>query len=191
MPKASKYVVAYFFLAHMEPDKKQPKDVLRCLILQLACQAPHFVSVSRVLHTRLEDRQLPPTFDKLSRALIDISRLFERVFLVLDGLDEYKDRVDLLQLIPILATGTGNISLFVTSHPQGFKDEDSLLAAAKIDLSARAEDIKTYIQGRIDGCPNAKSLLGQGTHRDKFVTDLTRCGNGMLVINPAVVMDNS
>lgn len=116
---------------------------------------------------------------------MDTSKVFERVFLVLDGLDKYQHRVELLQLVPILATGTGKISMFVTSQPQGHMGDDSLLSAAKIDLSARAEDVKTYIQRRIDGCPNARCLLVQGTHRDKFVTDLTGCANGMSVTNPA------
>lgn len=177
MPQTSNYAVAYFFFGHMEPDQKQPKDVLRCLILQLACQARYFVSVSRVLHLRLEQQQLPPTLEKLMQTLINTSRSFGRVFLVLDGLDEYEHRVLLLPLFSTLVTA--NISLFVTSHPQGLVGEVSLTAAAKMDLSTRAEDIKTYIRTRIEECLNAKSLLGQGDSHDKFVTTLTECCNGM------------
>lgn len=178
MPQTSKCAVAYFFFAHMEPSQKQPKDILRCLILQLACQAHHFTSVSRVLHLRLEEQQLSPNFDKLSRTLVDMSKLFKHVYLVLDGLDEYAHLSELLPLFDTLAA-TVNISVFVTSQPQGLAGQDWLFAAAKIDLSAKDEDIKAYIQHRINGYVNANCPLGDGANREKFVTDLTVCANGM------------
>lgn len=161
----------------MEPGRTNPKDVLRCLILQLACQAQYFASVSRVLNLRLVEQQLPPNFEKLSRTLIETSKLFDRVFLVFDGLDEYEHREDVLTLFPTLATA--KVSVFFTSHPQGANRQHWLITAAKIDLSARAEDIKIYIQQRIESSPCAKTLLEEGPNRDKLVTKLTECANGM------------
>lgn len=99
------------------------------------------------------------------------------MFVVLDGLDEYEHRADFFPLFRTMATS--NISLFVTTHPQGLGGQHSLLQAAKIDLSARAEDIRTYIQRRIEECPNGKCVLGNGANRDTFVSTLTECANGM------------
>lgn len=131
-----------------------------------------------MLYLRLVEQQLSPNFDKLSRTLVDTSRLFKRVYLVLDGLDEYAHQSELLPLFSTLVA-TANISVFVTSQPQGLAGQDWLLAVAKIDLSARGEDIKAYIQYRINGSVNANCPLGDGANRDKFVTDLTVCANGM------------
>lgn len=154
----------------------QPKDVLQCLILQLACQARYFTSVSRVLWQRLVG-QLEPNFEKLSRTIIDLAKQFDRVFLVFDGLSDYEHRDCLLPLLHALTAA--DISVFVTSNPQGVTGPHSLLVTAKIDLSTRAEDIKTYIGWRIKSCPHAQILLRQPADREKFVTQLTECANGM------------
>lgn len=126
-------------------------------------------------------QQLPPTFDKLSRALIDTSRLFKRVFIVLIGLDEYDEYGDHEGELHSFfrALSNENISLFLTSSSQGLGGEYAFLAAAKINLSTRNDDIKTYIHWRIEESPNAKYVLGPGGNRDKFVADLTEYGSGM------------
>lgn len=167
----------------MPPGDTQPTDVLRCLIFQIACQACNFVSVSRVLHQRLIDQQAPPTIEKLSRTLIDTAKLFDRVFLVLHGINEYGHGADLVPFFGALAKA--NIGVFLTTGLAGLAKEYSLLSPVKIDLATRAEDIGAYIRYKIEQCPNAKHLLAQRKDLEKFVRDLTACAYGMYVIRRA------
>lgn len=174
------YAVAYVFFDYMERDQQQPKNVLYCLITQLACQTRSFSNLSRKLWSRLKDRQREPTLEKLSANIIEISKSFDRVFLVLDGLDECdqtKQRNDLLPIFHALAKG--NISVFLTSQIQPGDIQRSLHMVPKIDLSAKDEDIRIYIEQTIDSSPRAKRLLEQGKCRDKFVAELTACAGGM------------
>lgn len=164
----------------MQPGDQHPTDVLRCLTMQLACQTRNFVSVSRVLHHRLIHQQAPPTLEKLSRALIDTAKQFDRVFLVLHGLGEHEPESDLLPFFRTIATA--NIGVFLTHGPSGLDSRYSFLAPVNIDLAARAKDIETYIRFRIQQCPNGKHLLRRPADVKKFVTDLTACANELYVI---------
>lgn len=164
----------------MERDQQQPKHVLSSLIKQLACQTQSFSGLSRKLLLRLADEQLEPTLEKLSTNLIETSKSFDRVFLVLDGLDECdqtKQRNDLLPVFHALAKG--NISVLLTSQLQPGDIQRSLHMVPKIDLSAKDEDIKIYIEQTIDSSPRAKRLLEQGKCWGKFVAELTACADGM------------
>lgn len=153
--------------------------VLSDLILQLACQSRSsdiFQTLSRLMCGQLESHAQ----ERLFTRLVKISESFERVFLVLDGLDhcdETKQRNDLLPLLHALAKV--KICVFVTSQLHPGDIQRSLQRVTKIDLAAKDEDIKIYIGHTIDGYPRAKRLLEKGRCLDRFVSELTDYAGGM------------
>lgn len=174
------FAVAYIFFELMERDQQQPKHVLSSLIKQLACQTRSFSRVCDTLLARLSTQQLDPTLEKLCTNLVETAKSFDRAFIVLDGFDncdESKQRKDLLPIFHALAKG--NISVFLTSQLKQGDILRSLQSTAKIDLSAKDEDIKIYIEHTIDKNPRVKRILWQVESRNKFVSELTACAGGM------------
>lgn len=49
----------------------------------------------------------------------------------------------------------------------------------KIDILAKAEDIRRYIIEKIDGTPRAKLLVQEGMCKERIITQLVECANGM------------
>lgn len=174
------YAVAYIFFDFMERDQQQPKHILSSLVKQLACQTRSFSRLCDTLLARLNTEQLDPTLEKLYTNLVETAKSFDRAFIVLDGFDDCDELTQRNGLLPIFhALAKGNISVFLTSKLIPGDIQRSLQSAAKIDLSAKDEDIKIYIEHTIDSIPRAKRLLKQSESRDKFVSELTACAGGM------------
>lgn len=174
------YAVAYVFFDFMERDQQQPKHILSSLVKQLACQTRSFSRLCDTLLARLSTEQLDPTLEKLCTNLVETAKSFDRAFIVLDGFDDCDELTQRNGLLPIFhALAKGNISVFLTSKLIPGDIQRSLRSAAKIDLSAKDEDIKIYIERTIDSNPRAKRLLKQSEYRDTFVSELTACAGGM------------
>lgn len=73
------------------------------------------------------------------------------------------------------------INVFISSrqHPEDISD--SFQNSPKMKLWARDEDIKSYIEHKIDESPRARRLIVQGPSnlKDKIVSELTDCAKGM------------
>lgn len=171
--------VGYYFFDRMEQDQVSHKDILSSLIVQLALQARYFSVVSHTLFSRLGDHQQPkPSPEKLFTNLIETSKSFDQVFFVFDGVDEYNQHEEfLLEFVQNLAVV--KMSLFVTSNSPPINLHSSLHAIARIDLSARAEDIKMSIEKWIDNSQQFRLRLETGKCQDRFIREMTTCANGM------------
>lgn len=121
-----------------------------------------------------------PTVGRVFSHLVGTSEPFERVVLVLDGLNRcsrIRQRNDLLPLFRALA-GV-DINVFVTSQLHPGDIQPSLQIVTKIDLTAKHEDIKICIVQEIDSYPRAGRLLEKGGCLDRFVAELIACAGGM------------
>lgn len=125
-----------------------------------------------------EDRS--PTLEEIYTVLLAALNSFPRVFLIFDALDECeKERKTFLRLLRRMASDGANI--FVTSRPHPQDIQDFFHDTRKIDLSAKEEDIRTYIQEMIDQNSRAKILLRKNELRNRIVPELVECSNGMYV----------
>lgn len=70
-------------------------------------------------------------------------------------------------------------NLFLTSrqHPEDI--QESFRGSTKIELFAREEDIRTYVQQKIEEHHRAKRLVQQGGCREKIISELVDCAQGM------------
>lgn len=119
---------------------------------------------------------------ELYDALLAVSRLFSRVFFVFDALDEChpeRQRKELLPLFHRMAKDSDQIHLFLTSRQYPEDIQDSFCDAAKIEISAKDEDVEMYILEKIDENPRARRLVKQGGCRDRIVTEIAECAKGM------------
>ncbi|KAH8703510.1 putative ankyrin repeat-containing protein [Talaromyces proteolyticus] len=174
----STYGVAYIYLEFQESTRQTSHFILSCLLKQLADQndavMDYVKSRKRILD--IEHRVLS-TQDIIDCLIASVS-MYERIFIVIDALDEQGDiklREQLLQdLHKIVHVGA---FCYVTSRPNirgSFRDVEHL------EIQPADEDIRAYVEDYIDNHPSARALLGQ-SFREKVVDRLTECADGMFL----------
>lgn len=172
--------LAYIYFDYKEQERQKSIHVLAKLVRQLLLQIPYLPEKIRELHDKREQDGKRPTFEELYTALLLVASLFTKVFFVFDALDEchkIKQRKNLLPLFRRM--GTDGMNLFLTSRPYPEDIQEALddHGAAKIELVAKEDDIRVYIQKKINESTRAKRLAQQ--NKDKIVSDLTEAANGM------------
>ena len=129
-------------------------DLLASLLKQLTGARQSLPKVVQDLYNQHKTKRSRPTVEELSRALLSISKMYSRVFIVVDALDECQNefRARFLSQMFQLQTAAG-VYIFATSRfipaiEDRFKD--SLVQ----EIRATAEDIGRYVSAHIDQLPS-------------------------------------
>lgn len=175
-------VVSYIYFNYKEQKQQKPIQILASLVKQLASQTSQLPSYIVDLHTRLTKETKQPTEQELYSALVSTLKSFGRVFFVFDALDEChqtNQRATLLPLFHCMVGENPSIRIFLTSrqHPEDI--QASFEKSAKVELRANDEDIKLYIQQKIDENPRAKRLTSKDDCLNTIISELTKAANGM------------
>jgi hypothetical protein len=96
---ASAVAVAYFYFDFNDAEKQRHEKLLRWLILQFSMQSVKTPEALNALFARSQDGQQQPTSDALALTLQHIIGDFHQTFIIIDALDECKEREELLGLI--------------------------------------------------------------------------------------------
>lgn len=141
--------IAYIY-CNFRSQQSQDIRMLVASVLKQLCQRqldiPHAI---KALYSKWEITKRKPQIEELRVVLRTVAKLFSRVYLVVDALDEWQntegDRSSMLNELLVLQAET-YLNLFATSRPVGdVKKYFSGLPA--IDISASHEDIALYVQG--------------------------------------------
>lgn len=174
------YGVGYVYFDYMERDQQKPIYVLASFLKQLAGQIPSICKELEIFYDKLLAQQRRPRFEELYTILLATIKSFSRVFLIFDALDECDQEDQRKELLPFFhRLANYGISVFLTSRPHPDDIHSSLHNATMIELSAKKEDIGSYIQQRIEDNPRAKRLVEQGNCKDRIVSELTESVKGM------------
>lgn len=172
------YGVAYFYFNYTDQGQQKPVNVLASLVRQLASQTTQLSCNVKDLYRQVGLRGKRPTSDKLFSTLISL-KSFDQIFLVFDALDEcnQEQRKKLLPLFHMM--GECGINIFLTSrhHPEDI--QYYFRNSPKVELQAHPGDLELYIQQKIEDNPRAKRLITQGECKDKIISELIDCANGM------------
>lgn len=150
---------------------------------QLASQQLDLPAKVNKLYEKFQKDQKRPALDEVYAALLEVSKLFNRVFLIFDALDECdktSQRPELLRLFRLM--GKEGISVFVTSRPHSQDIKHGLREAVKVELSAQRRDIELYIREKINNNMRIKDLIQTDTNlTEKIVSGLVESAKGMWV----------
>ena len=91
--------VVYFYFDFNDAEKQKHGNLLRSLIVQLSMQSLNIPESLEVLFLRSQDGQQQPTIGALTSTLKHILENFQQTFIILDALDECKEREELLGLV--------------------------------------------------------------------------------------------
>lgn len=178
---ALNYGVAHIYFDYKEREQQRPENVVSSLVKQFARRIPYLPAVLEEMHGKFKNHQLKgPTLEELYPVLITITSLFSRSYIIFDAFDECdeKQRKGLLPLL--LRMEKDGINLFLTSrpHPEDIQ-EYFANGSLKIEIYAHEEDIRRYVENRIEENSRAKRLIKQGKCQERIVTDLLDCAKGM------------
>jgi hypothetical protein len=151
--------VAYAYCSYVQ--SYDPAALVATFIKQLSQQKQQ---LPRELEGSFDAHHLnarKPTFSELQKLFLDVSKGFDKVFVVLDALDEceLKDRQKFLPFLQEIVAPNGIVKLFVASR----RHEDIQRAFAndatnEIEATKVSEDIKSYVEFELDKRLNNGSL---------------------------------
>lgn len=146
-------VIAYFYFDFNDTEKQRHDKFTRSLIEQLAWQSVEALACLQSMFSRCQDGKQQPTQDALELALQQMLGGFEETFIILDALDECKEREELLLLLKNLNSWrTEKLHILVTSRRERDIEEtlESLVTSTICLQSALVNvDIHTHISERL------------------------------------------
>jgi hypothetical protein len=171
--------LAYIYFNYKEHLEQKPAAILASIIKQLSSQLLNLPKVVQDLYGRLALLKRRPSFRDLESILVAISKLFPQTYIVCDALDEcpQSQRRELLPFF--LRIGLQKINLFLTSRDYPEDIQCFFENSAKVRLSARDDDITSYIEQKIEENPRAKRLVNEGKCKDLIISGIKRCANKM------------
>jgi hypothetical protein len=177
------YGVAYFYFSVDRANEQTLHHVLSSLAKQLTAQTKPFVNDVERLYKKSQRGMTTPTSDQLNIAIFSIvkAKTFSHIFLVFDAFDECREglRSSFLSLFKQM-TDDG-ISVFVTSRPNIQEIHAPPNNARMISLSAKEQDLRTYLQKRINKNPHMANVVSK-YHRNSgkdVIATLIEAANGM------------
>ncbi|KAH9204132.1 hypothetical protein DL95DRAFT_377186 [Leptodontidium sp. 2 PMI_412] len=152
--------IAYFYFDFNDTEKQRHDKFTHSLIEQLAWQSTKALACLESLFSHCQDGKQQPTQDALEVALQQMLNEIGETFIILDALDECKEREELLLLLEnLISWRAGNLHILATSRRERDIEEalESLTTSEICLQSALVNvDIDTHISERLQNDPKLK-----------------------------------
>ena len=178
--------IAYIYCSYQPQQKQNLEDLLLSLLKQLARTQPAMPTDVKNLYECHRTKGTRPSLDEIMKALHSTIRLYSRVFIIIDALDEYHvsnpGRNKLLSEVFNLQV-QAQVNFFATSR---FISEITSQFQGRMckEIRAHDDDILGYVNGRIPQLLRAQiSKHPQVQHAIR--RDIVKAVDGMYV-HPSV-----
>ncbi|KAK0219365.1 hypothetical protein EDD85DRAFT_961104 [Armillaria nabsnona] len=176
-----KTLILNIFCDYQSAAAQTVADLVCSLMKQLIQDSGLSIPITSLYSQCLRD-QTRPSLDDLTKILSQEFTSFQRVYLVLDALDEFVDdnggREELIDVIKSLGD---NIHLLVMSRDittiGSLFEED-----AKLDIRATDEDIKAYIANKLSRGRLFRHIRGRDDLREAILTGVAEKAKGMFLL---------
>lgn len=141
--------LAYFYFDFSDLNKQKVDDLLRSLVAQLSLQCSKTSDALQNLYSDSQNSHRQPLTADLLEAFQHSLREFRQTFVILDALDECRERDELLKTIAnVVQWKQGSVHLLVTSRKERDIDEclDSLVTS---QISIQSEVVNADIHAHI------------------------------------------
>jgi hypothetical protein len=163
----------YCYCSYKDQNMQTVSGLIANLLKQLVQYRPVISDHVKSLYNDHIDNGTRPAHDEFMDALRSEIATYTKVFVIVDALDEFLER-DQEYLIRELRSLGSTVNLMVTSRPLPIIEEQ-FHGAKRLDILAKSEDIRKYIESRI---PRERRLVQQvkkdgnllGTIMDKIGT---------------------
>ncbi|CAI6332280.1 unnamed protein product [Periconia digitata] len=157
-----KHGLAYAYCNYDDQMSQTSQNILGNLVKQLASQIDQPQAVLRMFTPA--KRRAPPVVDDILKCIEAFSKYFERVYIVLDALDEaenipQKNRATLLRACIRMAEFGANFRIFVTSREHLGDIDRTFERTSRIKIAASRDDLQLFIRARINDNEDLEAIL--------------------------------
>ncbi|KAL2802869.1 hypothetical protein BJX63DRAFT_437461 [Aspergillus granulosus] len=149
--------IVYIYCDYKSQEKQRTvlllSNLLKQALMQIEGPVPEFIEA---LYLKCRSGNLCPTIHKLLQSCGQLLALFQKVFLMIDGLDEQDvlERRELLHFIFQVQQSTPSTKIFATSRPiPEIREEFIRRGAIEMEIQASEEDIAIYLQAKMHRLP--------------------------------------
>jgi hypothetical protein len=177
--------VIYFYFDFNDAEKQQYEKMMRSLITQLSLRCTSMPRALATLFSSCMNGERQPTSDALLTTLQQMIQEFDEIFVILDALDECKERQELLEDINRIARWKiATLHILATSRRQKDIEEslDSLVNDQRkmcVQSVLVNDDIRTYIQKRLQSDQNLKRWRNKPEVQEEIEVKLMAKADGM------------
>ncbi|KAH7391522.1 ankyrin repeat-containing domain protein [Cadophora sp. MPI-SDFR-AT-0126] len=180
------HAIAYFYIEYRLPETQLLSNILGSLIRQLCASSEDAFEELESFYRECNEKSkhpVLPTCEQLGELLSRISKCFECVMLVIDGLDESADpqeRSSTLHLLSTLsAPENGTIKIVYTSRDE-IDIRRSFEAFEGMSIAARSNDLELYVAAIIEMRIKNKSLrMRDPALKEIIINGVVSKANGM------------
>jgi len=154
---SSRSAVIYFYFDFRDQQKIKASDMIASLIRQLCSMNQESADIINVLYTsKCEEGTTRPTIEQLKSTFQEMLSKFEKVFLVIDALDESSERLQLMEtLAEISGWQAASLNVLITSRREGGINDtlEDVIQNDEARIPIREEntneDIDTWMQEQL------------------------------------------
>jgi hypothetical protein len=174
--KDDKYVgIAYVYCNFRRQDEQTVTELLASLLKQLVQSLPVFPECVKSLYNKHKDNRSRPPLEETSSTLGSIAKLYSRVFVLIDALDECRasdgSRKRLLAEVFNLGVNIFATSRFIPQITELFEDSISL------EIRATDEDVRRYLDNHMSQLP--ASVRRSPELQEAVTSEIVRSVGGM------------
>ncbi len=174
-------VVAHLYFDYRNQEYQSTANMLASLLKQLAIPKAELPKPILELHQRLNSQEKRPQQQEIEDALLLTCQDYDRVFIIIDALDECDVRTHRKHFLKSLETLRTKSSsrIFITSRPYPDDIKKSLESAPQIIISADDEDLQRYISRELDNSDNLEVIDEE--LREKIIMVVSQAAQKMCV----------
>jgi hypothetical protein len=157
--------IAFLYCNFRRHHEQRADDLLASLLKQLSERKTQLPESVKALYYAPKERRTKPSYDEVLRMLTSTCAQFQRVFIVVDALDECPSTAVLLRELFLLQFKC-DINILATSRPIP-EIKEKFKSCPHLEISASDQDVRRYLEGHIG---NLQSFVQQNQELQKDIT---------------------
>ncbi|KAJ4257904.1 hypothetical protein NW757_003532 [Fusarium falciforme] len=183
--------LTYIYCDFRRRNEQTVEHFASSLLKQLAEKRPALPDAVRQLHERHKKQRTKPSLNELVESLHSVAQLFDRVFVVVDALDECQESNSCLPTFLSELFGLQEklgANVFATARPLGHI-KSRFEKAISIEIRAHIEDVRMYVKGRLGELPMV--VQSDPELQEAVMDNISQAVDGMYVSFPISGITNS
>ena len=152
------YATVFAYFDYRDQDRQSSDSMTASLLQQISATKSELPESILNLHKKFESKDVKPQLQDLLKVFSLVSQDFDRVFVVIDALDECdegKHRQAVIEILNKLGE-QANIRLFITSRPHPQDIRMALNFASQITIEAQDSDLRKYLSHEFQNSHSAE-----------------------------------
>ncbi|KAF5633561.1 ankyrin protein [Fusarium sp. NRRL 25303] len=173
--------IAYVYCNFQRQNDQTAKELLASLLKQLLQSLPAIPESIKLLYQRHKNNGSPPLLEDISSKLLSATKLFSRVFIIVDALDECRitdgTRKKFLEEIFKLQLHS-KANVFITSRPMP-DVKDQFQTSITLEVRATDADVERFLRGQM---PQLPSFFRRDGLEELVISQVVRSVKGMFLL---------